>query len=264
MIDLRLGDCLDVLATLPDNSVDAVITSPPYAMQRRAHYGGVEEADYPAWTVAWMAEVRRVLVPMGSVLINIREHIRDGEMAAYVLHTRLALRAAGWIECDELIWVKPAAPPVGHPNRPRRSWERILWFSPSRRCHVYPKANGKHSNHIGLHNSPNHSGGTRHPKLFGPSIGYGTGISRCTDVVTMDGNRQVQTHPAAYPVPLAAWMLRLVTPPGGTVLDPFMGSGTTGVACLLEGRSFIGIERDPAYFAICERRLADAQRPLTA
>jgi site-specific DNA-methyltransferase (adenine-specific) len=59
-------------------------------------------------------------------------------------------------------------------------------------------------------------------------------------------------------------MLRLVTPPGGVVLDPFMGGGTTGVACAQEGRDFIGIEKDSGYFRIAERRIASAQPPLFA
>ena len=142
------GDCLEVMRQLPDNSVDAVVTSPPYAMQRAKLYGGVPEDEYPSWTVAWMEQVRRILKPHGSVLINIREHIRNGEMSAYVHRTRLALREAGWIQCDELIWVKPDAPPVGHPGRPRRSWERILWFAKGNQPWCDPKANGRRSRSI--------------------------------------------------------------------------------------------------------------------
>jgi site-specific DNA-methyltransferase (adenine-specific) len=106
------GDCLNVMPTLAVDSVDAVVTSPPYAMQRKKQYGGIPEADYPAWTVAWLAALRPALKERGSVLLNIREHVKDGQISDYVHHTRLAARAAGWIECDEIIWNKRGSPPV--------------------------------------------------------------------------------------------------------------------------------------------------------
>ena len=113
---------------LPDESVDLIITSPPYAEQRKKQYGGIPEKDYPEWTVKWMDEVKRILKPDGSVAINIRPHIRNGQISDYTLKTRLALREAGWIECEELIWIKPDSPPLGSVKRPRRAWESIHWF----------------------------------------------------------------------------------------------------------------------------------------
>ena len=91
-----------------------------------------------------------------------------------------------------------------------------------------------------------------------------TGIARCRDMVEVctSSNERGGEHPAAYPVPLAEWMARLVTEPGQTVLDPFMGSGTTGVACVQTGRKFIGCEIDPTYYAIAERRIAEARMQL--
>ena len=97
-IDIRHGDCLEVLRDLPDNSVNSVVTSPPYAMQRKSTYGGIQEKDYPEWTVAWMREVWRVLKDDGSVIINISSHVKNGELSDYVLRTRLALREDGWAE----------------------------------------------------------------------------------------------------------------------------------------------------------------------
>jgi site-specific DNA-methyltransferase (adenine-specific) len=259
------GDCLTVMPTLAAGSVAAVVTSPPYAEQRARFYGGIPEADYPAWTVAWMAAVRRLLVPHGSVLLNIREHIRDGQMSDYVHRTRLALRADGWIECDELIWVKTGAPPVGHPGRPRRSWERILWFSPVRQPWCDPQANGQASAKLGMFPEGNILQWANTPES------YRAGIARCPDYIAYGTGEYTEHtgHPAAYPPALAAWMARLVCPPGGVVLDPFSGSGSTGIACIREGFGFIGIERDADYAAASRHRLADAQRqprlmPVTA
>ena len=125
------GDCLDLIPTLEDGSVSLVVTSPPYADQRAGHYQGVSEEDYPDFTVQWMTASCAQDEAGGSVFMVIRPHLRDGVLSDYVLRTRLALREAGWHECEELIWLKPDAPPLGSQMRPRRAWESVLWFSQS-------------------------------------------------------------------------------------------------------------------------------------
>ena len=117
------GDCLDLIPTLEDESVSLVVTSPPYAQQRAGHYEGIPEEDYPDFTVQWMTALAPKMTPDGSVFLVIRPHVRDGVLSDYVLRTRLALREAGWHECEELIWLKPDAPPLGSKLRPRRAWE---------------------------------------------------------------------------------------------------------------------------------------------
>lgn len=259
------GDCTDVIGQLPDQSVDCVVTSPPYAEQRASTYGGIPESEYPRWTVGWMEPLKRVLKPRGSVIINIRPHVHKGVISDYTLHTRLLLRTCGWSELDELVWYKPGAPPLGHPGRPRRSWESLHWFGLSGDVWCDPKSNGSMSKSVGL-NNPSRS--SRHgwghvEEPSGPAI---DGISRCSDVASFatrhnpndsDDNR----HPAPYPPKLAAWLIRLVCPPGGTVLDPFCGSASTGVAAIQESRRFIGIDLVEEYAAMSARRLA--KEPLT-
>jgi hypothetical protein len=129
MNSILFGDILKVLPTLPDASVNLVVTSPPYALQRKGLYGGVPEARYPSWAVAWMEALKSKLTSDASVMINIREHVRNGVISDYVLKTRLAIREAGWFEIEELIWYTPDKPPLGSAIRPRRTWERVLWFS---------------------------------------------------------------------------------------------------------------------------------------
>ncbi len=250
---LHHGDCLDVLRSLPDASVDAVVTSPPYAQQRKKLYGGIAEKDYPSWTTEWMKALRPALKPAGSVLINIREHVKDGQISDYVHRSRLAQREAGWYETDELIWIKPSAPPVGHRDRPRRSWERILWFSQGSRPYCAPKTCGPSRMALG--------GEAFSQWLMGKgSAGVAIEKSRCRDYVEIGVGCNTSTgHPAAYPVALPQWLLSFVAPPGGTVLDPFMGSGTTGVAAVKGGFNFIGVERAAQYFQISQARIAAAQ-----
>ena len=104
------GDAADVIASLPDASVDCVVTSPPYAEQRKSTYGGIPEADYPAWTVGWMEPLKRVLKPRGSVIINIRPHVKGGAISDYTLRMRLALRELSPARCElsmalpEVVW----------------------------------------------------------------------------------------------------------------------------------------------------------------
>ena len=107
------GDCLDLIPTLDDCSVSLVVTSPPYADQRAGHYESVPEEDYPDFTVNWMTALEPKMTPDGSVFVVIRPHLRAGVISDYVLRTRLTLREAGWNECEELIWLKPGAPPLG-------------------------------------------------------------------------------------------------------------------------------------------------------
>lgn len=253
-----LHGCLfDQLPTLPDRSVHAVITSPPYAQQRQKQYGGVPETDYPAWTVRWMTEVRRVLVERGNVAIIIRPHVVQGVVSDYVLRTRLALREVGWYEIEELIWIKPTAPPLGNILRPRRSWESILWFSNSREPFCDPLANGAASGRLGL-DSVKGMDDYLHDKQAREVY---SGVARCRDyveVATQEVHKEsYNSHPAQFPAKLARWLVRLLSPPDGSVLDPFMGSGTTLLAARLEGRNATGIEINRTYVEISQRRLRE-------
>ena len=243
------------MRTLPAESVDAVITSPPYAMQRKDTYGGVAEVDYPAWTVAWMAEAMRLLKPDGSVIINIRPNIVKGQLSDYMLRTRLALRDAGWNEVDELIWHKTNAMPVGARRKPRRSWESLHWFAKHGQPYSDAVANGKPSTRT---TDVNKYG--QHIKHGWTHYNAGSGVtperSRCADIVSMSKGNAQTGHPAPYPVELAEWMSRLICPAGGTVLDPFSGSASTGVAALRNGFDYIGIEAMSEYVDSSRLRLA--------
>lgn len=249
------GDSLDVLGRLPPSSFGLALTSPPYADQRKRQYGGIPEGDYPDWSVRWAKLVRDLLTPTGSLVIVIRPHVKNGVLSDYVLKTRLALRTV-LDEVDELAWIKPNAPPLGHNKRPRRSWEHILWFArDGRRVYCDPKANGHQSNRIGCEVKKGVGDVIR-----GVSKAR-AGVARCRDYVEVGTSRndrsKFNTHPAQYPEDLAAWLIRLLCPPGGKVLDPFAGSGTTVVAAARMGVEAVGVEKDKGYCSIAERRLAE-------
>lgn len=260
--EVHYGDCIDLLSNFPEKSIDCVVTSPPYAKQRGNLYPGVPEKEYPSWTVEYMREVRRILTPSGSVAIVIRPHVFHGQISDYTLRTRLALRDDGWFECDEFIWIKPDAPPMGHKWRPRRSWESIHWFAPTGKPYCDTKANGNESTRLGLESSKG-----LHEYIDG--VGKAKkGKARSRDYIevgTSANNKDPENnHPAQFPEVLSEWLIRMLCPPGGVVLDPFLGSGTTLVAAINTGRRAIGIELDQSFKTIIEKRVSEAQQGASA
>jgi DNA modification methylase len=205
MIQLHLGDCLDVLLTLEAGSVDAVVTDPPYGISHKSNgqwfkqavqIAGDESTDAALRVAEWAGKTPLCMffspyAPMPikwrSVLAwNKGEHVGIG-----------GDRATCWKRDFELIGVRC--------NRP---------------------LNGNRD-----------SGVLSFPALLPPPSG----------------------HVAEKPIRLMSYLIRKLTKPGDTVLDPFMGSGATLAACLQTGRNFIGIELDPRWFAIAQRRIADEQ-----
>ena len=124
-----VGDCRDILPRLPEQSVQLVMTSPPYADARKHTYGGIRDAEYVDWFMPIAEELRRVLRPDGTMIINIKEHARGGVRNPYVLHLILAMIDAGWFWTEEMIWHKPNPSPGKWPNRFKDAWERLLQFS---------------------------------------------------------------------------------------------------------------------------------------
>ncbi len=126
---LLLGDARQVLRQLPADTVDLIITSPPYADARATSYGGPAPEAYVAWFLPIGEELRRVLKPSGTFILNLKEGCRKGERSTYVLELVLALKAQGWLWTEEFIWHKKHCYPGKWPNRFRDAWERLLQFN---------------------------------------------------------------------------------------------------------------------------------------
>ena len=251
------GDCLDLIPTLEDGSVSLVVTSPPYAEQRAGHYEGVPEEDYPDFTVNWMTALAPKMTPDGSVFIVIRPHVRDGVLSDYLLKTRLAVREAGWHECEELIWLKPDAPPLGSLKRPRRTWESVLWFSKSPQPYCDLKACGRESERVGFEGSLRFGVGGDSPLSRVQAAGCTNGVARISDVIVANvgGNEPGLEHPAVFPLTLAEQLVKTFSQSDDLVLDPFCGSGQTLLAAKGCGRRYLGIEREEKYVKIALGRL---------
>lgn len=260
------GDCLGVLAGLPADSVDLIVTSPPYSDQRKSTYGGVKPEQYVEWFLPRSEQMKRVLKPEGSFILNIKEKAVNGERSTYVLELILALRTQGWLWTEEYIWHKTSAAPGKWPNRFRDSWERLLHFTRLRDFKMYQEAvmvdpaestvrRGRSTNKDdkSIDYSATGSGVrvNRH-KTHSRNRVYPTNVLTLSPVNTNVG------HSAAYPVALPNWFIRLFTQAGDVVLDPFIGSGTTAIAAKQLGRHYIGVELLPDHIAIAEARIAAA------
>lgn len=250
------ADLLDALPALAPGSIDAVVTSPPYAMQRASTYGGVPEKDYPDWTVAWMNALKPALAERGSVMLNISPHTLGGMLSDYVMRTRLALRADGWYEHMELVWTKPDKMPTGNNNWPVHSWESILWYSQTRQPWSTARRNGNVISEKRRETASRDAAAFRgrDARLGWDHLSSGSGKmgnerSRCKNFVNLAVRniRNEWDHPAPFSEKLADWIMKINTPDGGTVLDPFAGSGTTAVAALRNGFQSVAIEREPEY-----------------
>jgi site-specific DNA-methyltransferase (adenine-specific) len=130
---VHLGDCKDILKRYPDECIDLVITSPPYADQRSSTYGGIHADDYVEWFLPRSEQLLRTLKPTGSFVLNIKEKALNGERHTYVIELILAMKKQGWFWTEEYVWHKKNCYPGKWPNRFRDAWERCLHFTKSRK-----------------------------------------------------------------------------------------------------------------------------------
>jgi site-specific DNA-methyltransferase (adenine-specific) len=257
------GDAAEALKQLPDASIDLIVTSPPYADQRAATYGGVKADDYVEWFLPISAELHRVLKPEGSFVLNIKERVVKGERHTYVLELIIALRQQGWLWTEEYMWHKRNCYPGKWPNRFRDAWERCLHFTKQKQFAMYqqevmvPMGDWKDSRLKKLSETDQRRDDSRVLSGFGKNISnwIGREMAYPTNVIhlaTECGNR---SHSAAFPVELPSWFIKLFTQPGDIVLDPFMGSGTSAVAAQSLDRRFVGVELNPDYIVVAAERI---------
>lgn len=237
-VDLRLGDCLELMRDIPAGSVDAVITDPPYPDL----IGGYDlsKINNPNWVGVAHNEAKTVGDEWEASLEWVTEAKRIAKYGVMVFCTHhsipeVAFAFQDWRRVMLLTWYKRNAPPTGK-NVPRFTCEYIWCFAKQPGI----KWDNFDSTMIDM------------PKLA-------SGCMASAERVVVGPTKQA-AHPTQKPVAL---MEKLLVGGIESVLDPFMGSGTTGVACVKLNRNFIGMEIDPTYFAIAQKRIADAQAQLT-
>ena len=257
------GDAAELLRALPPESVNLVVTSPPYADQRRATYGGVHPDDYVDWFMPFADGIQHVLRPDGTFILNIKEKAVRGERHTYVLELILAMRRAGWLWTEEFIWHKKNCYPGKWPNRFRDSWERLLQFNRQRKFSMYqeavmvPVGDWAEGRLRKLSDTDRVRDESRVQSGFGKNISNWVGrkLAYPTNVLHMATECANRSHSAAFPETLPDWFIRLFTEPGDLVLDPFAGSGSTLAAAQKLERRAIGIELNPEYCALMRERL---------
>ena len=263
---LYLGDCLDVLKDMPDESVDLIFTSPPYADQRKNTYGGIHPDQYVEWFLPITEQLLRVLKPEGTFCLNIKEKVVDGERSTYVLELILEMRRQGWRWTEEFIWHKKNCYPGKWPNRFRDAWERILQFNKQKQFKMNQEAVMVPMGDWAKSRLRKLSDNDRKRMNSSVGSGFGKNIANWlerdkaypTNVLHLATECANKGHSAAFPRGLPDWFIRLFSDEGDVVLDPFAGSGTTLEVALARKRRAIGIEINEDYFQLMARNVCKA------
>lgn len=249
--------------------MDAVITDPPYAEVDRA-YGRLSSQDWRSLMDEVVREVRRVLKPSGSAVFILQPNSeRVGRMRPWLFEFA-ADYAREWNLIQDIYWWNTTTPPNVHTQarygllRPSVKW--CLWFGEPD-CYRNQEAILWSPSEAMLAESKSEDW-----ELRSTPSGYGTRPGRIADRVrergrvtpfnllpisnaASRGSAGALGHGAGTPLALCDWFTRYLVPPGGTVLDCFAGTGTTGIAAISLGKSWIGIEQDAAYVEIAHARL---------
>jgi site-specific DNA-methyltransferase (cytosine-N4-specific) len=294
-VTLLLGDALDALRGLPDGAVDCIVTSPPYFGLRDygtpGQYGlEATPAEYVETMRQVFAEARRVLADDGTLWLNLGDSYYSGKgeptqpdlknvarrpgkrvldgptwglprknLIGIPWRTAFALQDDGWILRNEIIWHKPNAMPESIADRMSTRHEHLFlfakqqryWFDldPIRGPHTAPgrKAGANAFRARDLSHQRTATGSYTGPHARGRNPG---------DVWEIATKPYPAAHFAVFPVEIPTRCIKAGCKPGGTVLDPFSGSGTTGEAARKLGRKYLGIDLNPAYHDLAIKRFA--------
>lgn len=275
-----LTDALEVLRRLPDNSVNAVITSPPYALHFKKEYGNADKADYIAWMLPFAREVRRVLAEDGSFVLNIGGSYNKGTPTRSLYHFKLLIALVeelGFHLAQECFWYNPAKMPTPaewvnvRRMRVKDAVEYVWWLSKS----AWPKANNRNVlkpygadmlrlAQRGVRTTTRPSGHAIKASFASADAGGAIPANVVEDDAPTDllkfGNNAandrytercktagLKIHPARFPAALPEFFIKLVTEPGDLIVDPFAGSNTTGAVAEGLGRRWIAVDQVAEY-----------------
>jgi len=260
-LTLHHGDSLELMKTLPDKSIDLIITSPPYAdMKTYIDDTGITPDKYVEWFMPFVKEIERVMKPTGSFILNINDKVVNGFRHPYVFDLISEIhKQTGLKMFDRLFWNKMK----GLPNA-RRFGDRvefIFWFVKAKGFTFkldemrvpYSEVSIKRMKKP-IKNRFVRDGETEDTKAWKPNE---KGALPPTLVsISSETKRIADNHVAVFPVALVEYLMKGASNEGDMVLDPFLGTGTTGVVCKKLGRSFIGYEKQAEYVEIATKRIA--------
>lgn len=270
-----VGDSLELLAELPDNSIDLVMTSPPFALRRQKTYGNVEETEYVDWIRPFGIEVFRVLKETGSFVLDLGGAYRSGIPSRSLYNFRVLLTFCdelGFHLAEDFYWFNPAKlpSPIEWVNkrkiRTKDSVNTVWWFSKT----DFPKADVRkvlapYSDRMKklIEDPESFYKPKKRPSGHDISAGFGKDNggaipSNLLSIPNTDSNSTylrlcnelgLQRHPARFPAELPAFFIKMLTDEKDVVLDIFGGSNTTGYAAEALNRSWLMFELDQEYLA---------------
>ena len=250
-------DCNSALQNVGRESVDLIVTSPPYCMKKAYESPEDDINTFKQCHEKIFDKVYKILKPGGSICWQIGYHISDAcviplDFIVYKIFTSRSRKLKiPLVLRNRIVWT------FGHGLNSERRFsgrhETILWFTKGKvgtfnlnDVRIPQKYPGKRAYK-----------GKNKGKLTGNPLGKNP--SDVWDIPNVKANHVEKTeHPCQFPVAIPLRLIKALTNPEAIVLDPFMGSGSTGVAAILENRSFIGVEKDPRYFQIAKKRMLDA------
>jgi len=250
MIKLMHGDCLDCMREIPDGSVDLTVTSPPYD-NLRTYNGNNDQWGEHVWRDV-ISSLHRVTADGGVVVWVVGDATIKGS------ETGTSFKQALWaMECgfnlETMVWEKTGSGCLGSNFYYSQNFEFMFVFSkgkPLRGKLIKDRENKKKSGKETVNGNIGNDGKGKYRSIYRKPYGKRTNIWRIN-------TKKNSKHPAPFPDQLAQDHILSWSNEGDTILDPFMGSGTTGVAAKNLGRSFIGIELDETYFNIAKERIND-------
>ena len=248
---ILVGDCIELMRSLPEASVDMVFADPPYNLQLggellRPDHSKVDAVDdewdkfidfagYDAFTRAWLAAARRLLKPDGTLWVIGSYH--------NIFRIGTALQDQGYWLLNDVIWRKTNPMPNFRGKRFTNAHETMIWAARDRQRRKYTfNYDAMKELNEGLQ--------MRSDWL----------LPLCTGTERLKGEDGKKVHPTQKPESLLFRCITAASNPGDVILDPFFGTGTTGAVAKRLGRHFIGLERDPAYAAVARKRIADVRK----
>lgn len=261
---LYVGDCLDILRELPADSVDLVVTSPPYDRQAKYSNGERYQRDWYSGTFLKITEeILRVLRPHGSLVLNYRSRRHKSERGILQYEIIFWLRDQGFIFAEDFVWGKPSPPPGRFKRYLKDAVEYCYQFAKTPDWQFFPEAclsparwdrkdvarRKRLAQNYSRVNEPSGQGRKR--------VQAGPDMVRPSNLLSFEPEflPNPTSHPARFPVGLPDFFIRLMTEPGQLVLDPFAGTGTTGVAAERLGRRWLLAELNSEYPTVLPERL---------
>lgn len=269
------GDALELLAQLPDNSINLVLTSPPFALQRQKDYGNTSQGDYVAWLAQFAQQVYEKLTPDGSFVVDLGGAYTKGKPVRSLYNFRLPIYLCdeiGFFLAEDFYWFNPAKlpSPIEWVNkrkiRVKDAVNTIWWFSKTE----FPKADAtrvltEYSSRMKklLANPEQFYDPKKRPSGHDISDRFATNNggaipSNLLQVANTESNSPylqackklgIKPHPARFPSKIPEFFIRFLTEPQDLVLDIFAGSNTTGAVANQEQRRWLAFEENPAYVA---------------